>query len=63
MEFINDEELVFQGEMLDVYDGCDAWIFSAQPAAGRTPPKKVISGQEEFSEPTNWLHRFSVIQE
>ena len=61
VDFTKGEELVFEGEMVDVYDDCDAWIFSAPPVAGRKLPEKVILGYEKFSDPKDWLRRFSVV--
>jgi hypothetical protein len=46
--FIEGDRVVFQAEMFDVYDSCDAWVFTL----GKR--QRAIMGYGPFADPNHW---------
>ena len=53
--FIEGDCVVFAAEMHDVYDSCDAWVFTLGPAHKR---ERVICGYGPFAKPEYWKPYF-----
>lgn len=76
VRFVEDEELIFKREMLDVYDDCDIWIFEIPESTGverslpddnlmkdfkKLCPERAISGYGKYANPKNWISCFRIL--